>query len=147
MLIGRLMCDIDWPRRRGAPKDLLRWVLFILDGSHGFHSITSDWPRTEWANRRIASKIEPPNLTETREAEMKTACARTRVRGARRSAASLERSEASPVWKTSSAAGAPIFRQTAQIVQAAQCRKPSLVQGAQARVGALRHPARKVVRL
>lgn len=40
-----------------------------------------------------------------------------------------------------------IFRQTAQIVQAAQRRKPSLVQGAQARVGALRHPARKVVRL
>lgn len=152
-------------RRRGNQKDLLRWVLFIFDGSHGFHSITSDWPRTVQASRRIASKNGAPNLIGTREAEMKNcthACAREPagapsmpnlcpcVRACVKPAeVQPRRNAAKQVLNGEPAAPRepPIFRQTAQIVCAARSRRPSLVQGAQVRVGALRHPAQKSVRL
>lgn len=102
-----------------------------------FQAIISDWPRTVQASGNFASKIDPPNLTGTREAEEKTACACARARSPpKRSLAGTQRSEP---WggKPAAPREPQIFRQTAQIVQAAQSRKPSLVQGAQARVGAL----------
>ena len=63
---------IDWLRRRGNQKDLLRWVLFIFDGSHGSKPSFLTGLEPCRASARIASKIDPPNLTGTREAEEKS---------------------------------------------------------------------------